>query len=74
MNKYKSLSVKRREAFLIFIKKYVIIYIESERKEMIDMVVKYVWWKYKNYHKEKYCEGWFLFGVIPIYIRSRFVV
>ena len=38
------------------------------------MVVKYVWWKYKNYHKEKYCEGWFLFGIIPIYIRSRFVV
>lgn len=37
------------------------------------MIVKRVWFKYHGYIKEKYCEGWFLFGIIPLYIRSRFI-
>lgn len=36
------------------------------------MVVKRVWYKYRNYCRYKYCEGWFLLGIIPLYIRSRF--
>lgn len=38
------------------------------------MIVKRVWFKYHGYMKEKYSEGWFLFGIIPLYIRSRFLV
>lgn len=37
------------------------------------MIIKKIWYKYKNYQKIKYCEGWFLFGIIPLYIRSKFV-
>lgn len=36
------------------------------------MIVKKVWFKYKNYIQYKYCEGWFLFGIIPLYIKTRF--
>ena len=36
------------------------------------MLVKRVWYKYRNYHHYKYYEGWFLLGIIPVYIRSRF--
>ena len=37
------------------------------------MIVKKVWFKYKNSFKYKYCEGWFLLGIFPLYIRSRFI-
>ena len=36
------------------------------------MIVKRVWFKYKDYRRYKYCEGWFLFGIIPLYIKTRF--
>ena len=36
------------------------------------MIVKRVWFKNKNYMRYKYCEGWFLFGIIPLYIKTRF--
>jgi hypothetical protein len=42
-------------------------------KEKNEMIVKRVWFKYHGYIKEKYCEGWFLFGIVPLYIRSRFI-
>ena len=37
------------------------------------MIVKKVWYKYRHYVRYKYCEGWFLFGIIPLYIKTRFV-
>ena len=37
------------------------------------MIIKRVWYKNKNHFRYKYCEGWFLFGIIPLYIRSRFI-
>lgn len=37
------------------------------------MIIKRVWYTNKNYHGYKYHEGWFLFGIIPLYIRSRFL-
>ena len=36
------------------------------------MIVKRVWYKYRNYIRYKYYEGWFLLGIIPVYIRSKF--
>ena len=37
------------------------------------MIIKRVWYKYHRGIRYKYCEGWFLFGIIPLYIKTRFV-
>ena len=37
------------------------------------MIIKRVWYKNRSYVRYKYYEGWFLFGIVPIYIRSKFI-
>ena len=37
------------------------------------MIVKKVWYKTRYHIRYKYCEGQFLFGIIPLYIRSKFI-
>ena len=37
------------------------------------MIVKRDWFKYRHYVRRRYCEGWFLFGFIPLYIRSKMI-
>ena len=34
------------------------------------MIVRKIWRKYKKFHRYKYI-GWFLFGLIPLYIRRE---
>ena len=33
------------------------------------MIIRKFWYKEKGYFKRYEYEGWFLFGIIPIYIR-----
>ena len=35
------------------------------------MIVKRCWYSYRNYCRDKHWEGWFLLGIIPLYIRSK---
>ena len=37
------------------------------------MIVERDWYSYRQYRKYRYYKGWFLFGFIPLFIKSKLI-